>query len=98
MSTYALEDGTVYLTYSATARGLEFMMGYYGFLDRAPLGRSEGEPPETWVRPSRRIPRREPRPVNKPRRAASRALRKRRRPGNLAEWRRNYRDTLLPRS
>jgi predicted dithiol-disulfide oxidoreductase (DUF899 family) len=30
MSTYALEDGTVYLTYSTTARGLEFMMGYYG--------------------------------------------------------------------
>src|SRR5713226_7920410 len=29
MSTYALEDGTVYLTYSTTARGLEFMMGYY---------------------------------------------------------------------
>jgi predicted dithiol-disulfide oxidoreductase (DUF899 family) len=50
MSTYALEDGTVYLTYSTTARGLEFMMGYYGFLDRAPLGRNEGEPPEMWVR------------------------------------------------
>src|ERR1700726_4287359 len=28
MSTYALEDETVYLTYSTTARGLEFMMGY----------------------------------------------------------------------
>jgi predicted dithiol-disulfide oxidoreductase (DUF899 family) len=25
-----------YLTYSTTARGLEFMMSYYGFLDRAP--------------------------------------------------------------
>ncbi len=50
MSTYALEDGTVYLTYSTTARGLEFMMGYYGFLDRVPLGRNEGEPPEMWVR------------------------------------------------
>ncbi len=36
MSTYALDYGTVYLTYSTTARGLEFMMGYYGFLDRAP--------------------------------------------------------------
>jgi predicted dithiol-disulfide oxidoreductase (DUF899 family) len=42
MSTYALEDRTVYLTYSTTARGLEFTMGYYGFLDRAPLGRNEG--------------------------------------------------------
>lgn len=50
MSAYALQDGTVYLTYSTTARGLEFMMGYYGFLDRAPLGRNEGEPPEMWLR------------------------------------------------
>ena len=36
MSAYALEDGTVYMTYSTTARGLEFMMGYYGFLDCRP--------------------------------------------------------------
>jgi predicted dithiol-disulfide oxidoreductase (DUF899 family) len=50
MSAYALEDETVYLTYSTTARGLEFMMGYYGFLDRAPLGRNEGDPPELWMR------------------------------------------------
>ncbi|MGE5131690.1 MAG: DUF899 domain-containing protein [Gemmatimonadota bacterium] len=50
MSTYAIEDGTVYLTYSTTARGLEFMMGYYGFLDRTPLGRNEGDPPEMWLR------------------------------------------------
>jgi predicted dithiol-disulfide oxidoreductase (DUF899 family) len=50
LSTYALEDGTSYLTYSTTARGLEFMMGYYGFLDRTPLGRDEGDPPEIWVR------------------------------------------------
>jgi predicted dithiol-disulfide oxidoreductase (DUF899 family) len=50
MSTYALEDGTVYLTYSTTARGLEFMMGYYGFLDRTPLGRNEGHPPQMWMR------------------------------------------------
>ncbi len=50
MSAYALEDGTVYLTYSTTARGLEFMMGYYGFLDRAPLGRNEGDSPQMWMR------------------------------------------------
>lgn len=50
LSSYALEDGTVYLTYSTTARGLEFMMGYYGFLDRAPLGRNEGDPPQMWMR------------------------------------------------
>ncbi len=50
LSSYALEDGTVYLTYSTTARGLEFMMGYYGLLDRAPLGRDEGTPPQLWMR------------------------------------------------
>jgi len=48
-SAFALEDGVVYLTYSTTARGLEFMLGYYGFLDRAPKGRDEGDPPEMWV-------------------------------------------------
>jgi predicted dithiol-disulfide oxidoreductase (DUF899 family) len=50
MSSYALDGGTVHLTYSTTARGLEFMMGYYGFLDRGPLGRNEGDPPEMWLR------------------------------------------------
>ncbi len=50
MSAYALEDGTVYLTYSTTARGLEFMMCYYGFLDRTPLGRNEGDAPMRWMR------------------------------------------------
>ena len=50
LSSYARQDGVVYLTYSTTARGLEFMMGYYGFLDRAPAGRDEGDPPQLWVR------------------------------------------------
>ena len=45
MSAYALKDRTVYLTYSTTARGLELMMGYHGFLDRAPPGRSEADSP-----------------------------------------------------
>jgi predicted dithiol-disulfide oxidoreductase (DUF899 family) len=49
-SAFALEDSVVYNTYSTTARGLEFMLGYYGFLDRAPKGRDEGDPPEVWVR------------------------------------------------
>ena len=35
----ALEDGVVYQTYSTTGRGVEFLMPYYGFLDRAPKGR-----------------------------------------------------------
>jgi len=25
------------------------MLGYYGFLDRAPKGRDEGDPPEMWI-------------------------------------------------
>jgi predicted dithiol-disulfide oxidoreductase (DUF899 family) len=48
MSVYALEDGTVYQTYSTTARGLEFMMSYYAFLDRVPNGRDEGD--RYWIR------------------------------------------------
>jgi hypothetical protein len=43
--TYALKDRTVYLTYSTTTHGLELMMGYHRFLNRAPLGRSEGDSP-----------------------------------------------------
>jgi predicted dithiol-disulfide oxidoreductase (DUF899 family) len=49
-SAFALEDGVVYLTYSTQARGLEFLLSYYPFLDRAPKGRDEGDPPELWVR------------------------------------------------
>jgi predicted dithiol-disulfide oxidoreductase (DUF899 family) len=50
MITYALDEGSVYLTYSTTARGLEFMMGYYAFLDRTPLGRDEGDAGQMWLR------------------------------------------------
>jgi predicted dithiol-disulfide oxidoreductase (DUF899 family) len=28
----------------------KFMMLYYGFLDRAPFGRNEGDQPMMWVR------------------------------------------------
>jgi predicted dithiol-disulfide oxidoreductase (DUF899 family) len=41
---------STYLTSPTTACGLEFMMGYYGILDRAPLGRNGGTPPHLWVR------------------------------------------------
>ena len=34
----------------SSARWLEPVMGYYGLLDRAPLGRNEGDPPEFWFR------------------------------------------------
>jgi predicted dithiol-disulfide oxidoreductase (DUF899 family) len=50
LSAFALSDGVVHHTYATTARGGEFMMGYYGLLDRAPLGRNEGDPPEFWLR------------------------------------------------
>jgi predicted dithiol-disulfide oxidoreductase (DUF899 family) len=41
MSAFALEDGVVYHTYSAFARGLDGLWGMYQWLDRAPLGRNE---------------------------------------------------------
>ena len=49
-SAFVLDDGVVYHTYSTTARGLEFLMGYYLILDRAPKGRDEGAPPQFWLR------------------------------------------------
>jgi predicted dithiol-disulfide oxidoreductase (DUF899 family) len=47
MSAFALEDGTVYHTYSAFARGLDGLWGAYQWLDRAPKGRNE---PTYWWR------------------------------------------------
>jgi predicted dithiol-disulfide oxidoreductase (DUF899 family) len=41
MSAFALEDGVVYHTYSAFARGLDALWGMYPWLDRAPKGRNE---------------------------------------------------------
>ena len=49
-SAFTLEDGTVYQTYSTTGRGVEFLMPYYGFLDRAPSGRDEDEGWQLWIR------------------------------------------------
>jgi predicted dithiol-disulfide oxidoreductase (DUF899 family) len=50
MSAFASDAGTVYHTYSTTARGLEFLMGYYPILDRAPKGRDEGDASQFWLR------------------------------------------------
>jgi predicted dithiol-disulfide oxidoreductase (DUF899 family) len=47
MSAFALEDGVVYHTYSAYARGLDALWGMYPWLDRAPRGRNEAGP---WFR------------------------------------------------
>jgi predicted dithiol-disulfide oxidoreductase (DUF899 family) len=41
ISAFALEDGVVYHTYSAYARGLDGLWGMYQWLDRAPRGRNE---------------------------------------------------------
>jgi predicted dithiol-disulfide oxidoreductase (DUF899 family) len=41
MSSFALEDGVVYHTYSAYVRGLDGLWGMYQWLDRAPGGRNE---------------------------------------------------------
>jgi predicted dithiol-disulfide oxidoreductase (DUF899 family) len=41
MSSFVLEDGVVYHTYSAYARGLDGLWGMYQWLDRAPRGRNE---------------------------------------------------------
>jgi predicted dithiol-disulfide oxidoreductase (DUF899 family) len=49
-SAFALDDGTVYQTYSTGARGVEFLMGYYPILDRAPKGRDEGDGSQLWIR------------------------------------------------
>jgi predicted dithiol-disulfide oxidoreductase (DUF899 family) len=41
MSAFAIQDGAIYHTYSAYARGLDALWGSYQWLDRAPFGRNE---------------------------------------------------------
>jgi predicted dithiol-disulfide oxidoreductase (DUF899 family) len=53
MSAFALEDGVVYHTYSAYARGVDGLWGMYQWLDRAPRGRNEtrtDDAPLSWFR------------------------------------------------
>ncbi|MGO9756383.1 MAG: DUF899 domain-containing protein [Roseiarcus sp.] len=47
VSAFALEDGVVYHTYSAYARGVDGVWSMYPWLDRAPKGRNESGP---WLR------------------------------------------------
>jgi predicted dithiol-disulfide oxidoreductase (DUF899 family) len=47
MSAFVLEDGVVYHTYSAYARGMDALWGMYAWLDRAPKGRNEDD---RWYR------------------------------------------------
>jgi predicted dithiol-disulfide oxidoreductase (DUF899 family) len=48
MSAFALDGGVVYHTYSAYSRGLDGLWNMWQWLDRAPLGRSEGD--YSWFR------------------------------------------------
>jgi len=50
VSAFTLQDGAVYQTYATTWRGVEFLMGYYPILDRAPKGRDEGDAWQLWIR------------------------------------------------
>jgi predicted dithiol-disulfide oxidoreductase (DUF899 family) len=53
MSAFVLDDGVVYHTYSAYARGLDGLWGMYQWLDRAPGGRNEAraaDDPLNWFR------------------------------------------------
>jgi predicted dithiol-disulfide oxidoreductase (DUF899 family) len=48
MSSFVLDDGVVYHTYSAYARGLDALWNMWQWLDRSPLGRREGD--LSWFR------------------------------------------------
>jgi predicted dithiol-disulfide oxidoreductase (DUF899 family) len=48
MSAFAMQDGAVFHTYSAYARGLDALWPMWQWLDRAPLGRNEGD--YSWFR------------------------------------------------
>jgi predicted dithiol-disulfide oxidoreductase (DUF899 family) len=50
LSSFVVDEGTVHQTYATGARGVEFLMGYYGILDRAPKGRDEGAAFQMWIR------------------------------------------------
>lgn len=50
VSAFALENGIVYHTYSAYARGLDGLWNMYQWLDRAPRGRNESFDAEPWLR------------------------------------------------
>src|ERR671937_35023 len=50
MSAFALADGVVHHTYSTYGRGVEQLMGTFGYLDVSPLGRNEETPGAWWRR------------------------------------------------
>jgi predicted dithiol-disulfide oxidoreductase (DUF899 family) len=50
VSAFVREDGVVYHTYSAYARGLDGLWGMHQWLDRAPMGRNEAGKGPWWRR------------------------------------------------
>jgi predicted dithiol-disulfide oxidoreductase (DUF899 family) len=50
MSAFAIADGAVFHTYSTYDRGVEQLMGTFGYLDVAPLGRNEETTGSWWRR------------------------------------------------
>ena len=54
LSAFAREHGTVYHTYSAYARGCDATWAMWPWLDRAPLGRNEGD--MSWFHPHDEYP------------------------------------------
>jgi predicted dithiol-disulfide oxidoreductase (DUF899 family) len=49
-SAFVLDGGAVYQSYSTGWRGVEFLMGSYPILDRAPKGRDEDDGFQLWIR------------------------------------------------
>ena len=49
-SAFVREGDDVYQTYATGWRGVEFLMGYYAILDRAPNGRAEDDGFQLWLR------------------------------------------------
>jgi predicted dithiol-disulfide oxidoreductase (DUF899 family) len=49
-NTFVRDGDTVYHVYSTADRGVEFLMGYYPILDRAPKGRDDADGFQLWIR------------------------------------------------
>ena len=50
LSIFAREDGSIFHTYSAYARGIDLVNTAYNYLDLVPRGRDEGDQVQAWVR------------------------------------------------
>jgi predicted dithiol-disulfide oxidoreductase (DUF899 family) len=50
LSVFARDDGQIFHTYSAYARGIDLVNTAYNYLDLVPKGRDEGDRGQSWVR------------------------------------------------